>query len=123
MDSKIQFFVDSTSPHSEPPKELGDGRRVEWSEASDVVITLTDGTMHRYAPSFQGSGETNTSEGGHAYAILDGTLQVQSYNHEAFFADSKVSGMDWETGRYGYLQSRETVKVLRTYSGSSQLRV
>lgn len=116
MDRKQQFFVDSTRPHSQPPKELGDGRLVEWSDSGDVVITLTDGTTHRYAPKFHGSGETNASEGGHAYAILDGTLQVQSYNHEAFFSDSKVSGTDWETGRHGYLQSRETVKVLRTYS-------
>lgn len=115
MPNEQLYFVDSTTAHSERPHKLADGREVDWVNHGGVVVTLTDGTTHSYAPRFHGSDEKRTSEGTHIYAVLDGALQVQSHESESFQSNSGVSDTDWESGQYGKLKQRSRTRILRTY--------
>lgn len=109
------YFVDSTTAHSERPNKLADGRKVDWVQRGGVVVTLTDGTTHSYAPRFYGSDEKSNSDGTHEYAVLDGALQVQSHQSESFQSNSGVSDTDWESGQHGKVKNRSITRILRTY--------
>lgn len=109
------YFVDSTTAHSQRPRELADGRKVDWGERGGVVVTLTDGTTHSYAPKFYRSAEKIESHGHHSYAVLDGALQVQSHETDSFQRNSGISDTGWKSPHPGELKHRVSTRILCTY--------